>query len=78
MKKTKILIRTLALALTLLSAAVFGGIIYADNTLSKNYYLVEGTQFKVNCQVPITVEWRRRPSGHGCTPPSAADPGRHR
>ena len=57
MKKTKILIRTLALALTLLSAAVFGGIIYADNTLSKNYYLVEGTQFKVNCQVPITVDF---------------------
>ncbi len=57
MKKVKILIRTLAVALSLLSAAVFGGIIYADNTLSKNYYLVEGTEFKVNCQVPITVDF---------------------
>lgn len=57
MKKVKILIRTLALALSLFSVSVFGGIIYADNTLSKNYYLVEGTQFKVNCQVPITVDF---------------------
>ncbi len=57
MKKFKILIRTLAVALTVLSVAVFGGIIYADSTLSKNYFLVEGKQLKVNCQVPITVDF---------------------
>ncbi len=56
MKKIKIAVRSFALALAVVTAAVFSGIVYADKSLAENYFLVEGTQLEVNCQVPITAE----------------------
>lgn len=57
MRKVKILIRSLAAALAVMSAAVFSGIAYADVNLAQEYFMVEGTQFNLNCQVPITVNF---------------------
>lgn len=56
MKKIKIAVRSFALALAVVTAAVFSGIVYADKSLAENYFLVEGTQLEFNCQVPITAE----------------------
>ncbi len=57
MRKVKILIRSLVAALAVVSAAVFTAIAYADTNLAQDYFMVEGTQFNVNCQVPITVNF---------------------
>lgn len=59
MKKIKIAVRSFALALAVVTAAVFSGIVYADRSLAENYFLVEGTQLEVNCQVPITAEIKK-------------------
>ncbi len=56
MKILRISIRVLASLLTVLTAIVFFLIIFADRQLSESYYIVEGKQLNVNCQVPITYE----------------------
>ena len=55
MRKTKIFFRSLAAALAVSVAAVFTAIFYADINLADDYFIVEGTQLSLNCQVPITM-----------------------
>ncbi len=57
MRSLRIIIRSLAVALALVTTATFAMIVYTDNILSDHYYIVEGNQLDINCQVPITVEY---------------------
>ncbi len=57
MKGLKIFTKITTTVLALASAAVFSLMAVADKNLSSNYYVVEGNQLELNCQVPITVEY---------------------
>ncbi len=57
MKALRISVKILASILTLSAVLIFSLIVVADNGLSNNYYVVEGKQLSVNCQVPITIEY---------------------
>lgn len=55
MRIFKNLFRSLAAVLAVTAAALFFAIAYADMNLSESYFVVEGTQLSIDCQVPITV-----------------------
>lgn len=56
MKAFRIVTKIIAILLTVLTAAVFLAIFFVDRQLSESYYIVEGKQLNVNCQIPITYE----------------------
>ena len=57
MKKFKKIIHLTSALLAVAVALLFSAIAWADYSLSDNYFVVEGTQFSANCQVPITTEF---------------------
>ncbi|MBE6766125.1 MAG: SpoIVB peptidase [Ruminococcaceae bacterium] len=58
MKKVfRIITKATALVMTLFCAIVFTLIIAADKKLSKDYFIVEGNQLNIDCQIPITTEY---------------------
>ncbi len=57
MKVLRIITKVTALVLTLCCAAVFSLIAVAQNEISESYFVVEGNQLNVNCQIPITTHY---------------------
>ena len=57
MRTIRIITKISAIILTFFCAIVFTLVVMAERRLSEEYYVVEGKQLSVNCEIPITTHY---------------------
>ncbi len=57
MKSLRIITKTITMILALVCAGIFSLIGIAEHRLSEDYFVVEGKQLSVDCQIPITTHY---------------------